>query len=166
MKWFFLLALPLFVLDQVTKEAIVRNFPPPDSFPLEKTIIDGFFSLHRVHNEGVAFGMFNGTAYANIVFTFIATAALVFIIVMWRKGTFPDALSKTAATLLVSGILGNLTDRLYRGYVVDFLRFDLGFMVWPSFNVADACICVAATFLFISSFKTPPTPAAATEHDL
>ena len=90
-------------------------------------------------------------------------------------GFFPGTVSRFALSLLLAGILGNLTDRLFRspdtgrlfeggllqGYVVDFLKFDLHVRFaspWPSFNVADSCVVVAATLLALASFiETPPT---------
>ncbi len=153
-KYFFYLSLPLYVLDQITKELVVRHFQAPETGMMQPVpVIPGFFDLVRVHNTGVAFGSFNGSAWANVVFGIIALVALVGIALFARKGAFPTRTAKIAAALLVSGILGNLTDRLARGYVVDFLHFDLGFMIWPSFNVADACICVAAALLFLSGFQ-------------
>ncbi len=162
LKLLLCLSLPLFVLDFVTKEWTVRTFPAPEEFaPYDErsiTVIEGFFWLHRVHNRGIAFGGFGGVEHANLIFTFIALAALAAILWFWRRGAFPTRAMSLAAALLVAGILGNLTDRLLRGYVVDFLSFNLGFMMWPSFNVADACICVAAGLLFISAFQAEPEP--------
>jgi len=119
--------------------------------------------------------MFNGTQYANYAFTLVSLAALTFIYVMHRNGLFPGKLSRLAVALLVSGVFGNLTDRLFRnhdggklfdgtffdGYVVDFLRFDFGFWPfhpWPSFNVADSCVVSAAILLALASFLETPTP--------
>ncbi|MDC0275339.1 signal peptidase II [Verrucomicrobiales bacterium] len=168
MKYFLWLSLPLYILDQVTKFFIVKNFRDPELLGYTDTVpvIEGFFNLVRVHNKGMAFGMLNGTAYANLLFGAIAITALTFIVLLWRKNTFPDKLSKTAAALLVSGILGNFTDRILpgRGYVVDFLDFKLPFYEliakgsgghFPSFNVADSCICIAAALLFIVAFRKP-----------
>ncbi len=108
----------------------------------------------------MAFGGFSGAKYANLIFCGIAMAALIVVAVLWRRGAFPTVLTRLAAALLVSGILGNFTDRLLHRYVVDFLSFDLGFMIWPSFNVADACICVAAGLLVITAiFQPDPNPA-------
>ncbi|CAN5182121.1 signal peptidase II [soil metagenome] len=163
-KYFLRLSLPLYVIDQITKEIVVRNFAAPETGMMQPhPVIPGFFELVRVHNTGIAFGRFNGGEYSNLIFGIIAAAALIGIAFFARKGAFPTMLAKTSAALLVSGILGNLTDRLARGYVVDFLHFDLGFMIWPSFNVADACICIAAVLLFISGFQKveDPTPAPA-----
>lgn len=152
------ISLPLYVLDQVTKWIIVWNYdePRPELGYYDFTnVIPGFFEIVRVHNTGVAFGRFNGTAWANVVFGSIAIGALVVIGLLWRRNAFPVKTSQVAVFLLIAGILGNLTDRFVHGYVVDFLSFDLKFMIWPSFNVADACICVAAVLLAISAFLEP-----------
>ena len=98
----------------------------------------------------------------------------------WKRGAFSSLLLRLSAGLLTAGILGNLTDRvvqgfflplyqedsvltrLSHGYVVDFLDFKLALYGklfpdsgghWPSFNVADSCICVAAFFLILSTFR-------------
>ncbi|NBV85553.1 MAG: signal peptidase II, partial [Verrucomicrobia bacterium] len=58
--------------------------------------------------------------------------------------------------LLLSGVMGNLTDRFLHGYVVDFLYFDFGFPPfnpWPAFNVADSCICIAVGCLLLASIN-------------
>jgi signal peptidase II len=167
LRYLSFLALPLYVLDQVTKGWVVRRFAAPTEFGYEEVeVIPGFFWVHRLHNTGVAFGRFNGGEYSNLIFGSVSVIALAVILIMWWKSAFPTRTSRTAATLLVAGILGNLTDRLVRGYVVDFLKFDLQFMVWPSFNVADSCICVAAALLVITAWQKPekvPAPTAAAE---
>lgn len=151
MRLFLFLSLPLLLLDIVTKEWILHRFGPP---PVLDSIIvvEGLFEITRVHNTGVAFGMGNGAGWSNLVFGAIAVGAFTGIIVLWKRGFFPHRISQVAAALLLAGIPGNLQDRLRHGYVVDFLDFDLGFMRWPSFNVADSCITVAAVLLFFSAF--------------
>ena len=154
-----LLSLPLYILDQWSKLWIVRHF---ELHVTEQEVIPGVFWLHHTANTGVAFGLFNGTEYANYAFGAISLTALTFITILYRKGAFPGAFSRTAVGLLVAGILGNLTDRFLHGYVVDFLRFDFGFPPfnpWPSFNVADSCVVVAAILLAIASF-VESTPVA------
>lgn len=184
-KLFLLLSLPLFVLDQITKWWIVFKFPAPyvNEFgqhvePTE-VVWEGFFNLVRRHNQGVAFGFGNGTSWAPVVFLGVLVVALVLICVFWRKGAFENRPAKIAAALLVAGILGNLTDRLFqgfwleehedksfmtrlsKGYVVDFIDLKLpGYEKisprsgghWPAFNVADSCISCAAVLLFVSAF--------------
>jgi signal peptidase II len=168
LRWLLFLTFPLYLLDQATKLWVLRRFAPPGEFGSEEIeVIPGFFWLHRLHNTGVAFGRFNGGAYSNLIFGTISLVALVAIAVIWRKNGFPTQVGKLAAALLITGILGNLTDRLWHGYVVDFLRFRLG--TWyerltgspffASFNVADSCICVAAALLFFCAWRPAPAPA-------
>lgn len=170
-RYLLALTLPLFALDQWTKWLIVSNFPDSVNEPVAARVIEivpGFFNLVRVHNTGMAFGLMNGAQHANWFFGIIGFVAMTAITILWRKGAFPDRVSKVAASLLISGILGNLTDRLLpgRGYVVDFLDFQPPFYGklfpasgghFPSFNVADSCICIAAALLIISAFRQPVT---------
>lgn len=186
-RWLLLLSLPLYVLDQLTKWWTVARFDDPETegfqvrrffgrvlnadpstakFHEEIEVIPDFFWLHRLHNTGVAFGKFNGGAWSNYIFGTISLTAFVAIIWMWRKNIFPTRLGKLSAALLLSGIIGNLTDRLVHGYVVDFLHFRLGpwyarlsgSEYFPSFNVADSCITVAAVLLFLTSWQKGPEP--------
>jgi signal peptidase II len=143
------LTLPLYLLDQATKVAVLNSLKLHEMVEL----IPGLFNLVRVHNTGIAFGQFNEGSGANIIFTLVAICALVGISIFWIKGHFPGKINGTAVALLISGILGNLTDRLWHGYVVDFLDFHIKQNHWPSFNVADSCICIAAVLLFIAAFR-------------
>lgn len=171
------LTLPLYILDQATKFWTIRTFAPPRDDPGARiVVVENFFELVRVHNQGVAFGFGNGTAWAPVVFLVVPLIALTLIRVFWKKGVFVHPLSKIAVALLLCGILGNLTDRLIQGflleeladatfwqrlsagYVVDFLHVRLPFYEWivpssggwwPVFNVADSAICIAAVLLFI-----------------
>jgi signal peptidase II len=172
-KLLLFLALPLYVFDQITKFWTVGKFPPPwvDGDAMI-WVIDGVFRLVRVHNQGVAFGFGNGSAWAPVVFLFVPIVALTMIRIFWKKGVFNHPLSQVAVALLISGIFGNLTDRLVQGfrlaelqdatfweklragYVVDFVSIHLPiYGWWPAFNVADSCICVAAVLLFIGGLR-------------
>jgi signal peptidase II len=178
------ISLPLIIIDQITKWWVVLNFKnlypsgnPESPGIVKMVIIDDFLNFIRVHNQGVAFGMGNGSAWAPIVFLIVPFVALTAIIILWKKKAFVG-ISKYSAPLLVAGIVGNLIDRLLQGfwleayqgmsfwkrlsegYVVDFIDVKLPFKVpftdsyhWPCFNVADSCICIAATLLFISAFR-------------
>ncbi len=162
MKYIIGISLPLYILDQLTKWVILQKFPDAPPPHVHEAIIPGFFNLTRVHNTGMAFGLLNGNPYANWIFGGIAAAAMIIIIVMWRRNAFPDPLTRVSVALLIAGIFGNLTDRILpgRGYVVDFLDFKLPFYHlidprsgghFPSFNVADSCICIAAGLLIIGA---------------
>jgi signal peptidase II len=180
-KLLLFLTLPLYVLDQITKFWTISTFQPPWIEPgASIMVVDNFFYLVRVHNQGVAFGFGNGTSWAPIVFLLVPLIALTLIRIFWKKGAFNHPLSMIAVALLLCGIFGNLTDRLVQGflleefkdasfwqrlsegYVVDFLSFKLPLYDkivpssggwWPAFNVADSCICVAAFLLFIGGIR-------------
>ena len=149
----FTLTLPLYLIDQVTKIVVLKTLSHHEYVE----VIPGLFNLVRVHNTGIAFGQFNEGAGANLIFTLVAISALIGISIFWRKGHFPGLINGTAVALILSGILGNLTDRIAHGYVVDFLDFHIGENHWPSFNVADSCICIAAGLLFIAAFRPQET---------
>ncbi len=152
MRLLLLLTLPLYILDQITKFLVLANIPTHVTIE----VIPGFFNLVQVHNTGAAFGMMKDN---NAFFIGLASVALVAVAVMARRGCFLDAPSRIGAALLASGIVGNLTDRLLHGYVVDFLDVILPWYGhWPAFNVADSCICAAA-FLFLISGFVAPKPA-------
>jgi signal peptidase II len=96
----------------------------------------------------------------NLFFILLAIGALVFLaFILIRHHQTSDnrkrltTLTQISIALLVSGILGNLVDRLRRGAVTDFLYFYIRQYSWPSFNVADSCICIAAGLLILGSLQ-------------
>ena len=174
LPWFLKISLPLYILDQLTKWWVVFNMRPPsyEEGVHRIPVIDGFFWINRIHNQGMAWGIGNGSVWAPLVFPVILTTALIGIIIFWKKGGFPTKVTRIAAALILSGIIGNFTDRLLQGffqeeyknasfftrftegYVVDFLDFVIPVINYhyPSFNIADSCICIAATLLIWASF--------------
>ena len=154
MRLLLLLTLPLYILDQTTKFLVLANIPTHVTIE----VIPGFFNLVQVHNTGAAFGMLKDN---NWFFIVLASVALIAVAVMAKRGCFLDTPTRLGAALLASGILGNLTDRLLHGYVVDFLDVILPWYGhWPAFNVADSCICVAAFLFLISGFLAPKAEKA------
>ena len=99
MKLLLYLSLPLYVLDQLTKLWIVKNFPAPPNPPRVIEVIPDFFNLVRVHNTGMAFGMFNGNPYANWIFGAIGISALTGLLIFWKKGAFPDKITTDTSNL-------------------------------------------------------------------
>jgi signal peptidase II len=153
MRYLIYLSLPLFALDQLTKW-LIRQYVPYGS---EIPIIPGFFSLVHASNTGAAFSMFTGN---NIFFVCLALVALAVIIFLLVRDGYGRPISqrltqptKISFALLAGGIAGNLTDRVFRGAVTDFLHFYVREYAWPSFNIADSCICVAAGLLLLASFQ-------------
>lgn len=172
------ITLPLYVLDQISKWWIVLTFPE-EGYGNRVIEFSSWFLFHRVHNQGVAFGMGHGSSWAPIVFFFVPILALFGIRCFWKKGIFSTKPAKIAVALLLAGIFGNFTDRVFQGfqlkayeeesfwtrlsegYVVDFISVQIyGFEKimprsggwWPTFNVADSCVCIAASLLFISGY--------------
>jgi signal peptidase II len=157
MKLWLTLALPLFVLDQITKFAVLKTIQPHEVIP----VIPGFFDLVQVHNRGAAFGMLRDHPW---IFLILASVALVVLAVITITRRVTEPLTRVAVAVLASGVAGNLLDRLIHGHVIDFLSFDLhipGANPWPAFNVADMCICVAAGLLIIASFLDGKKPKSA-----
>ena len=148
MKFILFLSLPLYALDQWTKQMVLRFINPDEP----RVLVADFFSLVNVPNTGAAFGSFRGN---NTFFIAISSVALVIVLGLLLRARGGDRWRDLSLALLLAGILGNLTDRILHGHVVDFLLFDLHVPYahpWPAFNVADSCISVAVVLFVIHSF--------------
>jgi signal peptidase II len=146
---FVLLTLPLYALDQATKYLVLRFVDPSEP----RNLIPDFFTLVNVPNTGAAFGSFRNH---NGFFIAISCVALVIVTVLLMRREPRDPWRRVALGLLLAGVLGNLTDRLLHGHVIDFLLFNLHFRFadpWPAFNVADSCICIAVACFMVYSFR-------------
>ena len=169
MKFLASIALPAYALDQLTKwwifthyalmpsERNLAKFPDAiartEHLPLDTDVIPGWFQIVHWGNTGAAFSFLSDHPW---VFIVISVAAFIGLLIAWTRNVFTDTPSRIAVPLLLGGILGNVTDRLVHGYVVDFLLFDLHFRYanpFPAFNVADSCICTAAGLFVIAAFK-------------
>ena len=153
------IALPIFILDQATKWWILGKSGGVIGW--QENVVPDFFDLCYLANTGAAFSSFHDN---NRAFIFIALAALAGIVIAAWRGAFPDRLSRIGIGLLVGGILGNVTDRVLHGHVVDFLLFDLHVRFadpWPAFNVADSAIFCAVGVFLLAGFFAPKTGAAA-----
>src|SRR4051812_18830532 len=150
MKYILLLSLPLYALDQLTKNLVLRYVGPEDLHVL----VPDFFSVVNVTNDGAAFGSFKNN---NTFFIVLSCVAFVFVLaLLLRRTKTPDRLRDVSLALLFAGIMGNLTDRFLHGHVIDFALFDLHVRVahpWPAFNVADSCIFIAVVCFIIHSMK-------------
>ena len=153
MKFIFCLSVPLYILDQLTKHWVLRSINPYDA----RVVVPDFFSLVNVTNTGAAFGSFKGN---NTFFVIISIIALVVVTVLLVRHRRSDPWRDLSLALLLAGILGNLTDRLLYGHVIDFLLFNLHVRFadpWPAFNVADSCISIAVVLFIIHSFGKQKT---------
>lgn len=146
-----LLALSVLALDQLTKFWVAAVLPPWTS----KTVIPGFFNLVHVLNKGAAFGFLSDLDAAWRPYFFIAATALAIVLILHLLRTVPreDKVLFTALGLILGGALGNLTDRIRLGAVVDFLDFYIGKYHWPAFNCADIAISIGAVLLLVSVYR-------------
>lgn len=136
-----------FALDQATKwwvaEVVMR---PPRLIP-----VTPFFNLTFHRNTGVSFGLFAGNGEAGqwvLVAVALAVVALLFAWMARAERAWVGA----ALGLIVGGALSNVVDRLRHGGVTDFLDLHYAGWHWPSFNLADAAICVGVGLLLLDGF--------------
>ena len=154
-RLFWWLSLTVFVLDQITKVWISLTIPFDEAnyhvHPV--TVIDGFFYIIHVGNTGAAWSLFTGQT------TLLALLALLTLtgIYFWRNALeLKQRPVQLAFGLLCGGIIGNLVDRMIHGHVIDFLDFHFGDYIYPTFNVADAGICIGVTIYLIYSLRQGP----------
>ena len=142
-------------LDQWTKSIILKTFKWGESI----VFIENIFAFTYVRNTGAAFGlMHNAPSYIrDPFFVIVPVIALFIILTVFIKLKEHQLWTGVSLCLILGGAIGNLIDRLRFGYVVDFIDWHWKeFYHWPAFNIADSCIVVAATFLFIQSMFQPP----------
>jgi len=132
------------MVDQSSKAWAVRALRFGDG----KQIIKGFLDLIYTENPGIAFGQLQeGGAFGRWFFVVLAIAAAVAVFYYFIRTPRNDDRVLGACSLLLAGILGNLTDRVRLGYVIDFIVLHAGSYHWPTFNVADASITLGAVLL-------------------
>jgi signal peptidase II len=149
---YFMIILFLLFVDQLTKTIVSTSFDLFES----KVVIPGFFNLTYIKNRGAIFGFFstNQSFWVYALLTMASLAALGLVVYYFYKTPSSERFLKISLSLIMAGALGNLTDRLLRGSVVDFLDFYVKRWHWPFFNVADSCITVGAILLlYIFFFK-------------
>jgi signal peptidase II len=138
------LATIIILLDQFTKILIVGAYKLGDS-----TRITSFFNIVRVHNEGAAFSFLaSAGGWQRWFFTAIGVVAVLAIVWMLRSHS-GQKLFALALSLILGGAVGNVIDRVWYGYVVDFLDFHTAGIHFPAFNVADSAITCGAICLIL-----------------
>ena len=145
--YWYLLAALLMILDQLTKYFVEQIIVLGDRIP-----VNGIFNFVHLQNKGAAFS-FLATAggWQRYFFIGLAIGISIWLIVSIRR-----SVSKVEAlgyTLVLGGALGNLSDRLYRGAVVDFLDFYWNTYHWPAFNIADITIVLGVSAMLYTMTK-------------
>ena len=153
-KWFFLglgIALIIVFLDLLTKKIIFNLI---DNYQLKNDYLEikilSFFSLVKVLNKGVSFGMFNQIENSEIIFSIIQ-GSIGFILLFWLFQVKKPYLA-IALGLVIGGAFGNTIDRIKNGAVADFLDFHIQSYHWPAFNLADSAIFIGISILLFDEF--------------
>jgi len=158
---FYLLAVLILALDHLTKWWIRSSFGLHQSFE----IIPGYLRIIRVHNTGVAFGLFADfhSAWKPYLLALMAVVAVVVIVIYSARMPSKRIMLQLALAVTMGGILGNFIDRIVHGFVVDFIEFHIhDSFYWPTFNVADSAITVGIALLLLDTVKNPeeqPAPS-------
>lgn len=141
--WFLPIGLGVLVADQISKLLVERWL----ALGMSREIWPGLFSLTRVHNTGVAFGMAQGN---NLLTGGLALLILILSGWMARDWDWEKRGIQVWAAMIAGGAVGNLIDRMRLGYVLDFLDFHYAGWSWPAFNVADSAICMGVGFFVLN----------------
>ena len=136
------------VLDQATKVYIDRTMALHSSI----TVVEGFFNLTYLRNKGAAFGVLADSAYRIPFFLLVSSVAALVILVVIKRLREDQRIAAVSLSLIFSGAIGNLIDRVRLGEVIDFLDVHWKGHHWPAFNVADSAICVGVFLLAVEMF--------------
>lgn len=151
-RWY-LLAVLIVVLDQLTKQWVSSNFSYGESLELLP-----FLNLTLVHNMGAAFSFLSDAGgWQRWFFAIVSLIVSVVLIVWLSRLPARQYLLATALALVLGGAIGNLWDRVFLGYVVDFVDVFYQKYHWPAFNIADTAITVGAILLILESLFSSKT---------
>ncbi len=147
LKWCWL-SLLIVLLDQWSKYLVVNKFTLYESMP-----IIPFFNLTLLHNTGAAFSFLS--QYPSVAIWLFSSITIIIsgILLVWLKNVpAQNKWMACALSLVLGGGIGNLIDRIYYGYVIDFLDVYYGSAHFPAFNIADSAITVGAIIIFFNMF--------------
>ncbi len=141
-KYIFCIVIFILLLDQVSKRIVVENI----EIFANNLEISKYFNLVYVENRGVSFGIFSehDKSFYFGILSMLVSAYIIYLLVKSN-----DLIESLGLSLILGGAIGNGVDRLYYGYVVDFIDLHLNNFHWPAFNFADTFITFGAmVFVF------------------
>lgn len=141
MKKISIISLAVILIDRIVKILVTNNF----ELNVRNEIINNFFYITNCHNYGAAFSLFSG----NVIFLIFITLIVLFLIYREVKKSSINKVSSILYGLLLGGIIGNLFDRIFYGYVIDYLDFKIFNLDFAIFNIADIAIVIGALLLII-----------------
>tara|TARA_B100000953_G_scaffold116187_1_gene95622 strand:- start:1090 stop:1611 length:522 start_codon:yes stop_codon:yes gene_type:complete len=144
----------LILIDQWTKFLVTIHIP----LYFSVRVIDNFFNITHIRNPGVAFGLFANqeSEYKVLFFIIISAIAIVAILIIFHQTPNNRRMVRTGLTLILSGAVGNLMDRIIHKEVIDFIDFYYQKFHWPAFNVADSCITIGVALMILDLFWHHP----------
>ena len=146
LKWLWLSGL-MIVLDQVSKWWMVSWLSL-----YETVAVVPYFNLTMAHNYGAAFSFLADAGGWQKWFFIVLATVVSLVLIVWIAKLKPTAkLEAVSLSLILGGAIGNVIDRIYYGYVIDFLDVYYGSFHWPAFNIADSAICIGAVLLIIDT---------------
>lgn len=138
------------ILDQVSKWVMVSWLSL-----YETVAVIPYFNLTMAHNTGAAFSFLAGAGgWQRWFFIGLASVISVALFIWLKKLNTQAKLEAISISLILGGAIGNVIDRIYFGYVIDFIDVYVGTYHWPAFNIADSAIVVGAALLIIDSFRS------------
>ncbi|AXW85997.1 signal peptidase II [Lonsdalea britannica] len=147
LRWLWL-ALVVLVVDLGSKQWVMTHFQLGESLPLIP-----FFNLTYAHNPGAAFSFLaDKDGWQRWFFAVIALAITAALLVLMYRSSASQKLNNMAYAMIIGGAVGNLTDRIVHGYVIDFVDFYINDWHYPIFNIADAGICIGALLIVLEGF--------------
>ncbi len=148
---FLLTVLSIVLADQLTKLYINATLPLHDSF----VVVQGFLNITHVRNPGAAFGFLAQASplFRSTFFTGVGLLAIVLIVYYVVKSGAGEQRLVFALSLILSGALGNLIDRLRFGEVIDFIDVYVSTYHWPAFNVADSAVSIGALLMILEVWQ-------------
>ena len=152
-KRYVLIFVLIIISDQITKFFIKANFEL-HPYKVIKVISD-VFTIRYVQNQGAVWGIFSDSPHSLIpkLITILSMAALVVILYYFLKLKSECTLELISLSFIIGGAVGNITDRLIQGYVVDFLDVKIINYHWPTFNIADSFISMGVILLIFSIWR-------------
>lgn len=139
-----ILSIIFLIIDQITKILVVNSLVPGENIEIIKNI----FSIIYTNNTGAAFSILLGKRIFLIVVAVLIIGVLLYYI---KRNKIEKKIDIIALSFIIGGSLGNLIDRIVRGYVIDFISIKLGNYNFPIFNVADILIVIGVFLLLLSS---------------
>ena len=141
----FIIFFVLVVFDLFSKKIVFDLIDLHTFIPLTS-----FLDLTHIHNFGVSFGLFSGVISPWIL---VILGLFIVIFIFYLMRTASDALEEIGLLIIISGAISNILDRIFNGYVIDFIYFHYKDFFWPAFNFADIYITIGIIMIIINILR-------------